>query len=201
MNFTAVDVETTGTLSYADHIVELAAVRFVNGKAENKLSKLVNPGIPMPAEASRVNGITDEMLKDKPSISEVLDQFSEFCGTDFLVAHNAIFDYQFLRMAIEKHHCLPPQGIMLDTYTLSKKMFPGLSNYKLSTLAEHFKVVSRSFHRAEQDAWVCGQIFNIILKKLDESNPLTAVKKLIQITGKKVLRFPALNAKQLALFD
>lgn len=201
MDFVAVDVETTGTLSYVDHIVELAAVRFSNGQVQSEFSILVDPGIPMPKEASQVNGITDKMLKGQPSISEVLDDFSTFCGPSWLVAHNAIFDFQFLSAALEKHHCSPPQGIMLDTYSLSKKMFPGLSNYKLSTVAEHFKISSKLFHRAKQDAWVCGHIFNNILKKLNEQNPLVAVKKLVQIIGKKELRFPVPKARQLSLFD
>ena len=201
MDFVAVDVETTGTLSYVDHIVELAAVYFSNGKVQKEFSVLVNPGVPMPEEASQVNGITDDMLKDQPSIEEVLENFGLFCGNHWLVAHNAIFDFQFLSTALEKYHCSPPQGIMLDTYSLSKKMFPGLSNYKLSTLAEYFKISNNLFHRAKQDAWVCGQIFNKILKKLNEDNPLIAVKKLIQIIGRKELRFPIPKARQLSLFD
>ena len=201
MNFVAVDVETTGTLAYVDHIVELAAVRFVGGKVQNNFSVLVNPGIAMPEEASRVNGITDEMLKGKPSISEVLEQFGCFCGNDWLVAHNAVFDFQFIATALERHHCFPPTGIMLDTYTLAKKMFPGLNNYKLSSLAAYFKISNNLFHRAKQDAWVCGEIFNNILKKLNEQNPIQAIKKLIHITGKKELKFPIPKAKQLSLFE
>ena len=201
MDFVAVDVETTGTLSYVDHIVELAAVRFSKGQVQSEFSVLINPGVSMPEEASRINGITDEMLKGKPSIDEVLEDFGSFCGTSWLVAHNAIFDFQFLSTALEQHHCLPPQGVMLDTYLLSKKMFPGLSNYKLSTVAEHFKISNTLFHRAKQDAWVCGQIFNKILKKLNEQNPLIAVKKLIHIIGRKELRFPVPKARQLSLFD
>ncbi len=222
MNFVALDVETTGTLSHLDHIVELAAVRFSEGKKPDSFSTLVNPGVPIPEEASAVNRITDEMLKDQPKIANVLQSFSEFCGRDVLVAHNAIFDFQFLSVALEKCHCPAPGGPLIDTYALSKKVFPGLSNYKLSTLVEYLKIPIHKFHRAEQDAYACGHLFNLILRKINEglqkganredlfytanfsggnSLPLLVLKKLTQLTGKKELRFPALKARQLSLFD
>ncbi len=201
MNFVAIDLETTGTLSYIDHIVECAGVRFSDGAVENQISFLVNPGIAMPEEASKVNGITDEMLKGKPPVQEVLPIFSEFCGTDCLVAHNAIFDFQFLLQAFEKHHCPGPIGPLLDTYTLSKRFFPGLANYKLSTIVEYLKIPVDQFHRAKQDAWACGKIFDKILSKIYKREKTLNINKLIQLSGKKELRFPKLKIKQLSLFE
>ena len=199
MTFVAIDVETTGTLSYVDHIVELAAVRFSAEQIKEEFSSLVNPGVPMPPEASQVNNISDEMLKDQPKITEVLQQFSDFCGSDYLVAHNAIFDFQFLAAALEKHYMSAPKGPVLDTYTLSKKVFPGLSNYRLSTLVEHLKIPSSHFHRAKQDAVSCGYVFNAILKKIN--NQSLHPGTLIELSGKKELRFPVLQARQLSLFE
>lgn len=204
MKFVALDVETTGTLSYTDHIVELAAIRFLDGKAQDSFSTLVNPGVPIPEEASRINGITDEMLKGKPSINNVLKTFSDFCATDPLVAHNAIFDFQFLSQAMERHYCVAPKGPMFDTYALSRKVFPGLSNYKLSTLVEYLKIPVSHFHRAEQDAWACGRVFHLLLNRINigmQKSEHLDCHKLSQITGKKELRFPPLKAHQFSLFD
>ena len=202
MEFIAVDVETTGTLSHVDHIVELAAVRFKDGQAAGQYSSLVNPLCPMPEEASRVNGITDDMLKNQPEVKEVLKPFSSFCASTCLVAHNAVFDFQFLAAAMEKHACAsPPLGPMLDTYSLSKALLPGLSNYKLSTLAEYFKISSEGFHRAGQDAWTCGKIFEQLLIKIKiKLNNNLDVKKIAEIAGKKELYFPPPLANQLPLF-
>ena len=200
MVFVALDVETTGTLSYVDHIVELAAVRFSEGKEQDSFSTLIDPGVSIPEEASRVNGITDEMLKGKPAISDVLEGFSKFCGPHPLVAHNAIFDFQFISSALEKCYCAAPTGSLFDTYALSKKVFPGLSNYKLSTLVEYLKIPVSEFHRAKQDAWACGQVFDYILRKI-RVNEYSDLKKLSQLTAKKELRFPALKAHQLSLFE
>jgi len=204
MTFVALDVETTGTLSYVDHIVELAAVRFSDGNKQASFSSLVNPGAPIPEEASRVNGITDEMLKDQPKIDDVLHEFSEFCAQDPLVAHNAVFDFQFLSVALEKCYCQAPYGPLFDTYSLSKKVFPGLSNYKLSTVVEYLKIPASHFHRAKQDAWACGEVFNHILKKVNGNEinrKYLDIDRLIQLTGKKELRFPALKARQLSFFE
>ena len=201
MNFVAVDVETTGTLSYMDHIVELAAVRFSKEEAQDRFSFLVDPGVQMPEEASRINGITNEMLKDKPQLGEVLKPFCDFCSSDWLVAHNAIFDFQFLASAMEKQQCAAPSGPMLDTYALSKEVFPGLSNYKLSTLAEYLNISSDNFHRAEQDAWVCGKLFCAILRKIRDNGYTIDVPTLVKLSGKKELKFPPLKAHQFSLFD
>ena len=200
MNFIAMDVETTGTLSYVDHIVELAAVRFTAKTEGDCFSALVNPGVPMPEEASRVNGITDEMLKDKPPIGSVLKDFSGFCSQYPLVAHNAVFDFQFLSQAFEKNHCAPPLGLIFDTYTLSKKVFPGLSNYKLSTLIAYLKIPISGFHRARQDAYACGKLFKAILKKTNMEQNMCS-QKLTELMGRKALKFPPLKAYQLSLFE
>lgn len=201
MKFVAVDVETTGTLPYMDHIVELAAVRFSKNEVLDQFSSLINPGVPMPEEASRVNGITNDMLKDQPKVEDIFKLFSNFCGSDILVAHNAIFDFQFLAGVAERYYLSAPRGIMLDTYALSKVVFPGLSNYKLSTLAEHVKINSEKFHRAEQDAWTCGKLFCAIIQKMRTYKYSVDIPTILKISGKKALQFPALKARQIALFD
>ena len=195
MDFVALDVETTGTISYVDHIVEVAAIRFSGGKVVETFTSLIDPGVSMPPAASRVNGITDDMLKEGPKAQEVLKKFSKFCRGDFLVAHNAIFDFQFLAAALEKNHCSPPTGSLFDTYALSKKLFTGLSNYKLSTLVDYLKIPISQFHRAEADAQACGYLFKHILNKISEPFDFN------KITGRKELRFPALKAHQFSLFD
>ena len=200
MDFIALDVETTGTLSYVDHIVELAAVRWTDKPEQECFCALVNPGVPMPEEASRINGITDEMLKDKPPIGSVLKDFSSFCSQYPLVAHNAIFDFQFLSQAFEKNHCAPPLGPFFDTYMLAKKIFPGLNNYKLSTLAQYLKIPGSGFHRAQQDAYACGKIFKAILKKTNMEQNI-CFQTLTDLMGRKALKFPPLKAHQLCFFE
>jgi DNA polymerase-3 subunit epsilon len=204
MRFIAFDLETTGTLSGVDRIVEVGAVRFTeDGCPETIFTTLINPGIPMPAGASRVNGITDDMLVGKPKITDVLDAFAEFCGDLPLVAHNAAFDSQFLAADIKKHEMSAPRGVVLDTLSLSRKVYPGLANYKLGTLVQHLGITATNFHRAEEDAAYCGQVFVKMLKRLSPDGISPTLATLVSLTGKIEQRLPQIEKrfKQLGLID
>ena len=186
MEFIGFDLETTGILSHVDQIVEIAAVRFKDGKPTESFQQLVSIDIAMPKEASAINGITDEMLKGQPSIEETLPKFAHFCRDTIMVAHNAVFDFQFLAHVIQEKRLPSPQGIVLDTYNLSRKIFPGLSNYKLVTLCDYLKINSKEFHRAKADSISCGYLFANILTKL----PSQDLKQIIKFSGKAPLKFP-----------
>lgn len=189
MDFISIDLETTGTLPYVDRIVEIAAVHFQNGSIVDEFQTLINPGIPIPSEATKINTITNEMVQSKPRIEAVLDKFSSFCKDNILVAHNASFDFQFLCSSIKKYNSSAPSGPILDTYILSKKTMSGMSNYKLSTLSKHLKIKNDLFHRAREDAACCGYLFQHIVNQLKISH----WRQLIQIAGKSALRFPQLK--------
>lgn len=186
MEFIGFDIETTGTLSHVDHIVEIAGVRFQEGQVTDTYQSLVSINGPMPKEAAAINGITDEMLKGQPPIDEVLPEFADFCGNTLMVAHNAVFDFQFISRAVLECRSLAPGGLVLDTYNLSRKIFPGQVNYKLATLCSYLKINSGKFHRAGADALACGRLFQCILKKL----PFDTLEEIINFSGKKPLKFP-----------
>ena len=199
-NFVSFDLETTGTLSHLDDIVEIGAVRFKNGKAEESFSRLVSIEGSIPEQASKVNGITDEMLKGEARIQEVLPLFFEFCGSDLMVAHNAPFDFQFLLRAVQEHRISPSSGLVFDTCQLARKSFLGLANYKLSTLCHYLKIEGNGFHRAQSDALYCGQLFVHILEK----NTLSTEdwQTLAKLSGRTPLKFPEIFLEgQMALFD
>ncbi len=204
MRFIAFDLETTGTLPGVDQIVEIGAVTFnEEGVPETIFATLINPGIPMPEAASRVNGITDDMLVGKPSITDVLDAFAEYCGDTPLVAHNAAFDAQFLIADIKKYETSAPGGVILDTLPIAKKVYPGLANYKLGTLVQHLGIQSTNFHRAEEDAAYCGQVFYKMLERLSPNGVRPTLATLVSLTGKPEMRFPQIEKRprQLGLLD
>ena len=96
-DYVVFDLETTGTSCYNDRIVEIAAVKVSGGKVIDEFSSLVNPEMSIPYFASQVNGITDEMVEDEPTICEVLPEFLEFIGDSVLVGHNIhTFDMKFV---------------------------------------------------------------------------------------------------------
>ncbi|AHI07315.1 DNA polymerase III alpha subunit [Bdellovibrio bacteriovorus W] len=202
MRFIAFDLETTGTVPGVDQIVEIGAVRFINGQPEAIFATLVDPQRPIPPGASAVNGIKDEMVQGKPLIESLLPSFAEFCGDDIIVAHNAPFDAQFLIADIKKYESVAPKGVVLDTLPIARKVFPGLPNYKLGTLVQHLKIPTTNFHRAEEDASYCGQLFFNMVKRISIGGNAPQLENLIALTGKPALKFPQIERqpKQMDLF-
>jgi exonuclease, DNA polymerase III, epsilon subunit family len=202
MRFIAFDLETTGTVPGVDQIVEIGAVRFIDGQPEAVFATLVDPLRAIPPGASRVNGITDDMVKGKPTIDMLLQSFAEFCGDDMMIAHNAPFDSQFLIADIKKHETAAPKGVILDTLPIARKVFPGLPNYKLGTLVQHLKIPTTDFHRAEEDASYCGHLFYNMVKRISIGGQPPQVSNLIALTGKPESRFPQIvrQPKQMDFF-
>ncbi len=202
MKFVAFDLETTGTKPREDMIVEVGAVLFDGNRAVKGYGALVDPGIPIPLDASAVNGITDDMVKGKPKISQVIEEFADFCGDLPLVAHNAPFDFKFMLEDVKLHRSVAPSGIVLDTLPLARKVFPGMFNYKLGTLVRHFGFPSGTFHRAEEDSSYCGLLFAKILETLEMRGEPCSATDLVKMTGKEEMRFPqfAPQPDQLDLF-
>lgn len=201
MKFIAFDLETTGTVAGVDQIVEIGAVKYENEQPVATYSTLVDPRKSMPAGATAVNGITDDMLVGKPFIEDLLESFAEFCEDIPLVAHNAPFDAQFLKSDILKHEIPGPRGVILDTLPIARKVFPGLANYKLGTLIQHLNLPAGQFHRAEEDASYCGNLFIEITKKIFNPGEIIAIENLIALTGRPETRFPVVEKteKQLDL--
>jgi DNA polymerase-3 subunit epsilon len=202
MRFIAFDLETTGTVPGVDQIVEIGAVRFVDGQVDAVFATLIDPLRPIPPGASAVNGITDEMVKGKPTIDSILEPLTEFCGSDHLVAHNAPFDSQFLIADYKKLEFPTPRGVILDTLPISRKVFPGLPNYKLGTLVQHLKIPTTDFHRAEEDATYCGKLFMELVKRISINGQAPALENMVALTGKPESRFPLIEKKpkQMDLF-
>ena len=171
--FTAIDIETTGLDPHLDKIVELGAVKFDKDGIIARFAALVNPGIPMPAEAERVNNISDEMLKDKPSLEEVLPEFLSMISDTILLAHNVKFDCGFINAKLKKSHrkskssWKPPYPALpnplADTLHFSREKFRGFRSYSLQNLARELKIKVKDAHRAEGDAIICMEILKKIV--------------------------------------
>lgn len=165
--FVAFDLETTGLSPQLDRIVEIGAVKFVDGKETAKYGVLVNPEMAMPPGAAAVNGITDAMLEGKPTIREVLPEFLTFIQGAVLVAHNATFDLGFIRSSMARQGLGQLANDFVDTRVMAQKAYPGRPNYKLQSLALDLGVKALEAHRAEDDARVCLEVFQACLKQLN----------------------------------
>ena len=166
--YIAFDTETTGFSAYNDRIIELGAVLFENGKAVKSFGTLVNAGKAVPPAASRVNHITNDMLKSAPLEKEVYPQFVKFLGDaisgdTIICAHNASFDMRFLAATFERLG-IDANIRFVDTLAICKKCVTCTSDHKQPTMAQHFNIEQKDAHRAESDALVCGLIMDNLLK-------------------------------------
>lgn len=202
IDFVAFDLETTGIQPLEDGIVEIGAVKFIDGSPQKDFCRLVNPGMLIPDEAFKVHGISNEEVKNQPGISEIMSPFTEYCGDLPLVAHNAKFDFKFLEAAVKRDRCKAPTGQVLDTYGLAKKVFPGMLNYRLETLTKFFEFPNTVFHRASEDAEYCGKVFLRILDTLEKNDISTQVESLVQLGDMREMKFPQIApaGEQLGLF-
>ncbi|MHB9108631.1 MAG: exonuclease domain-containing protein [Armatimonadota bacterium] len=156
----ALDLETTGLNRETDRIVEMAAVRWEDGRETGHFQALVNPGCHIPASATAIHGITDAMVADCPSAAELLPAFVEFCQATAVIAHNAKFDIGFLRMESERTGIPLFTSPVLDSCAMARRRLPGMPNYRLETLTRLLvKKGKRQQHRALQDARDCLAVY------------------------------------------
>lgn len=155
----AIDLETTGLDRETDRIVEMAAVRWEDGRETGHFQALINPGIPIPASATAIHGITDAMVADCPTVAELLPAFVEFCQATAVIAHNAKFDMGFLRAESARSGVPLFTCPVLDSCAMARRRLPGLPNYRLETLTRLLAHGGRQQHRALQDARDCLAVY------------------------------------------
>ncbi len=166
-SFVAFDIETTG-LARNSEIIEIGAVKVINGVITDSFQEFVNPGILIPPAITQITGITDEMVSDADKIYDVLPRFKAFAGNNILVGHNAInFDCKIMG------HWADEYGIYIDNDVFDTlrfvryrcEAFPGLPCNKLSVLCDYFGITSDTYHRADADAEVTAKLYLALQQK------------------------------------
>jgi DNA polymerase-3 subunit epsilon len=168
LSFTVFDTETTGlNPSEGDEIIQIGAARIVNSKLlrQESFEQLVNPGRLIPAATIPIHGITQDMVKGKPPITEVLPAFYTFAQDTVLVAHNAAFDMKFLQLQ-ERHTGLVFDHPVLDTLLLSAVVHPNQESHRLEAIAERFNITVLGRHTALGDAIVTAEVWLRLLPLL-----------------------------------
>ena len=184
-DFVVIDVETTGLSPKQNKLLEICAVRFAGFEPIEYVTTLIDPGSPIPEKITKINGISDEVVKGSPSIGSVYQSFLDFIGKEkVIIAHNIEFDIKFLYA----------NGI--DLFTVKRKYYDTCAmartrlkrhseykdarhegdydyiqdydvyDYKLGTLLKYYNIYSPKSHRALNDCIGTGQLFK---KLLDES--------------------------------
>ncbi len=174
--YAIVDIETTGGYAANHRITEIAIYHHDGIQLIGTYHTLVNPERSIPYYITGLTGITSEMVLGAPTFSEVADElFNQLNGRVF-VAHNAHFDYSFLKREFEVAG-LSWQAKKLCTVRLSRKILPGLRSYSLGSLAESLGISITNRHRAGGDASATAKIFDILLRRDRDQYILKALKK------------------------
>lgn len=163
------DFETTGLDSQSDRIIEVGGLKTLKGKVIEEFHSLIKPDIPMSAQAESITGITTDMLQDAPPIEPILKNFLKFIEGSFLVAHNAEFDWAFLKNASDRI------GFQLSwpcfcTLKMARQLLPELESKNLDSLAKHYGLQFEARHRSIGDCRVTFQVLKAFLR--DAETPL-----------------------------
>lgn len=165
VTFVVFDTETTGFSPSKDRIVELAAIKFRDGKIIGQKDWLINPRRSIPYYVQQVHGITPEMVKNKPTFQTIYPEFAKFIEGCVLMAHNAPFDLSFMRAEIMRNGYQIPRNLTIDSLSLFRKWYPQLTSYRLKNVVEAAHVQADNYHRADVDSLYVFLIFEKYLQE------------------------------------
>lgn len=161
-SFVSIDLETTGLNAKRDRIIEIGAVKIIDGKEAGSFSELINPGRDLEERIVELTGIESRHLTQAPYIEEVLPRLSDFLEDLPLLGHNVIFDFSFLKKAyVDQKKDFKKYGI--DTLRLARRFMPDLEHKTLGAMCEHFQIPLKA-HRAMADAYGAWEVY----KRLEE---------------------------------
>ena len=151
-DFCVVDLETTGFIPEFDSIIEIGALKYSNRTLVDKFQSLVKPNVELiPDCLTEKTGITNEMLKNSPTIGEILPAFDEFLFDNIVVGHNVNFDVNFLYENYLSCLSKPFTNDFIDTLRIARKLYPEYPSHKLDFLAQKFGQTAREIHRSLTD--------------------------------------------------
>lgn len=183
--FAIVDVETTGGRASRDKVIEIGIVLHDGQQVIQTFESLINPNTYIPAGIVQLTGITQEMVQDAPPFYEVARQIVELTEGAIFVAHNARFDYGFLREEFGRLGYTYSRK-QLCTVRMSRKAFPGLPSYSLENLIRHFQIPVDARHRALADALATTELLEKIIAREENQEELRTMVNL----GIKESRLP-----------
>lgn len=198
-DYICLDLEMTGLDPKEERIIEIGAVKIVNGLVVDSFQAFANPNRKLKEEISAITGIKDEMLKDARSDWEIVQDFLIFSKDWPLVGHHMITDIAFLKQCAVNHkETLTVWGV--DTLYLARKFLPAEISKTLTAVADYLEIPYSHGHRAMEDAQMTYQIFTHLKNRFGETYPeyfrpkeiVYKVKKQGPITAAQVRQLEAL---------
>ena len=184
-NYVAFDLETTGLDVDNDYIIEIGALRVIDGKVSERFMEFVKPPILITERITSITGITNEMVSQARNTKDIISDFVQFCGNDILVGHNILFDYRFAkRYALEYGYSFEKNGI--DTLRIARKVHKDMESKSLSTLCSYYNITNPAAHRAYYDALATAKIYHMLAHDFEEKEPKLFLPEQLQYKPKKV---------------
>ncbi len=190
-NYVVFDIETTGFSPIYNKIIEIGAVKVVGGEIVDRWSTFVNPQVPIPKEIETLTGINDHMVKDAPTIEQILPEFLAFCEGCIMVAHNAAFDMSFIYTNAKRQN-LSASYTVVDTVGIACVLLTTLGNAKLGNIAKHLGIKLENHHRAIDDALATAEIFKRFIELLEarEVFDLSALNEMGRASSDYIKKMP-----------
>ena len=174
--FAFVDLETTGATATCDRITEIAIISF-DGKESRSWSQLINPQARIPLFIEQLTGISNDMVSEQPLFADIADEVLERLQGHVFVAHNARFDYGFLKNEF-KRVGIPFRATVLCTVKLSRKLFPEHVKHNLDSVIARHDIQVSARHRALADADAIFQFWQTVNQSVASDQLYAAVKEL-----------------------
>ncbi len=160
-SYIAIDLETTGLNPKTEKIIEIGALRILDGAEEARFHRLVNPRRKLSPEITALTGITDQMVENGQGIEEIIGDLAKFCGDLPLLGHHVIFDYSFLkRAAVNQGISWEKDGV--DTLPLCRSFMPEGTSKVLREACQFYHVEMKTSHQAVYDAEAAHLLYQAI---------------------------------------
>lgn len=190
-SYVVFDIETTGFSPIQNKIIEIGAVKVVDGEITDRFSHFVNPKEPIPFRIQELTSITDDMVKDADEIEVVLPAFMKFCEGSVLVAHNAGFDTSFIEENCSRQG-IAYDATVVDTLSLARMLMTDMAKFGLANLCKKFNISLENHHRAIDDAEATGKVFLKLMEILEEKDihTLDQINEMAAVSADMIKKSP-----------
>lgn len=188
--YAIIDVETTGTSAAFGKITDIAVFVFNGKEITESFTTLINPECFIPAHITRLTGISNDMVADAPKFYEVAKRIVELTAGRTFVAHNAAFDYSFIKQEF-KSLGYDYKRKLLCTVKLGRKLLPGHRSYSLGNICSELGIPIDNRHRAAGDALATVKFFKYLLSRNTPSEPNLFANQTYSLSEEKIASLPA----------
>lgn len=197
--YVAFDLETTGLSLDNDNIIEIGALKVVDGKVVARFMEFLKPDAPISPMITNITGITNEMVSGARQTEAIINDFLDFCEDHVLVGHNIMFDYKFTKKYANMFgHPFEKKGI--DTLKIARKVHKDLESKSLGALCEHYQITNSAAHRAYHDALATAKVYHMLAHYFEACNAKLFEPEQLMFKPKKVQPITQKQKEYLALF-